>query len=93
MKNLIRLTALLMFVSPGWTQKADERPALESIVNTERAFAKTSEEKGTREAFMAFIADDRILFRPTAVMGKQWMTEHPLPRSRTRLLQHLCDVE
>ena len=33
---------------------------------------------------MAFLADDGILFRPTAVRGKQWMTEHPLPRSETR---------
>ena len=43
-----------------------------------------SEEKGTREAFTEFIADDGILFRPTAVFGKKWMQEHPLPASPTR---------
>lgn len=84
MKKAICLGVLLAFVSLGFAQKADESSALESLVNTERAFARTSEEKGTREAFMAFIADDGILFRPTAVRGKHWMTEHPLPPSEKR---------
>ena len=56
------------------------------MVATERAFAKLSEEQGTREAFMAFIADDGILFRPTAVKGKQWMKDHPVPSSDKRPL-------
>jgi len=38
------------------------------------------------EAFAAFIADDGILFRPHAVIGKKWMHEHPLPSSNTRPL-------
>lgn len=73
MKKLICLTLLLTIVSPGFAQQALESAALESLVNTERAFAGASEEKGTREAFMAFIADDGILFRPTAVRGKPAM--------------------
>jgi ketosteroid isomerase-like protein len=56
------------------------------MVETERAFARMSEEKGTREAFAAFIADDGILFRPTAVSGKKWMQENPLPPPTTRPL-------
>jgi ketosteroid isomerase-like protein len=35
---------------------------------------------------MAFIADDGILFRPRAVKGKQWMTEHPVPPADKRPL-------
>jgi ketosteroid isomerase-like protein len=54
------------------------------MVDTEHAFSRMSEEKGTREAFAAFIADDGILFRPRAVVGKKWMQEHPLPPSNTR---------
>jgi ketosteroid isomerase-like protein len=54
------------------------------MVETERAFSRASEEKGTREAFTEFIADDGILFRPTPVFGKKWMQEHPLPASPTR---------
>ena len=40
-----------------------------------------AEEKTAREAFMTFIADDGLLFRPGAVNGKKWMIEHPLPPS------------
>jgi len=56
------------------------------MVETERAFARGSEEKGIRESFAEFIADDGILFRPTPVFGKKWMKEHPLPASSSRAL-------
>ena len=59
---------------------------LRSMVETERAFSRTSEEKGIRESFTEFIADEGILFRPTAVPGKKWMQENPLPPSTTRPL-------
>ena len=51
------------------------------MVKAEQAFSKMAEEKNTREAFMAYIADDGLLFRPGAVNGKQWMIEHPVPPS------------
>jgi ketosteroid isomerase-like protein len=54
------------------------------MVDTERAFARMSEEKGTRPAFMAFIAPDGILFRPKAVKGKQFMLDHPVPPAEKR---------
>ena len=57
---------------------------LQAMVDTERAFARMSVQQGIRPSFMAFIADDGILFRPRAVKGKQWMTEHPLPPSDKR---------
>ena len=53
--------------------------ALQEMVTTEQAFSKMAEEKNTRDAFMAFIADDGLLFRPGAVNGKKWMIEHPAP--------------
>src|SRR5881392_3237780 len=81
MKKLIWLALLLGVISPGLAQKARQKSALESMVDTERAFARMSREQGIRPSFMAFIADDGILFRPTAVKGKQWMTEHPVPPS------------
>jgi ketosteroid isomerase-like protein len=86
MKKLICLAVLLVFASLGFSQKARDDSALQSMVKTERAFAAMSEERGIRESFLAFIADDGILFRPTAVKGKQWMTEHPLPASDKRPL-------
>jgi ketosteroid isomerase-like protein len=55
--------------------------ALQEMVKTEQAFSKTAETKNTRDAFMQFIADDGLLFRPGAVNGKKWMLEHPVPPS------------
>ena len=52
---------------------------LNDMVKTEQAFSKMAEEKSTRDAFLAFIADDGLLFRPGAVNGKKWMLEHPGP--------------
>src|SRR6185503_16452816 len=60
---------------------AQGQTPLEEMVRTEQAFSKMAEEKTTREAFMAFIADDGLLFRPGAVNGKKWMIEHPVPPS------------
>ncbi len=89
MKIRSLLLLLLVFCFLGGStaaQKKTEVNDLRSMVETERAFARMSEEKGTREAFAAFIADEGILFRPTAVLGKKWMQENPLPPSTTRPL-------
>lgn len=59
---------------------------LQEMVQTEQAFSRMAAEKTAREAFMAFIADDGLLFRPGAVNGKKWMLEHPLPPSDKRSL-------
>ena len=59
---------------------------LMAMVTTERDFSRMSQEKGIREAFTEFIAEDGILFRPRAVFGKKWMRENPLPPSNTRPL-------
>ena len=85
-------TALCLMVSSfvfgfnATAQKPDSASALQSIVDTERAFARTSEERGIRESFLAYIAEDGILFRPGAVNGKKWMLEHPVPPSEKRPL-------
>ena len=60
---------------------AQGQSALQEMVKTEQAFSKMAEEKNARDAFMAFIADDGLLFRPGAVNGKKWMIEHPVPPS------------
>src|ERR1043166_4682339 len=86
MKKAISLALLLGLVSFAFAKRMQDKPALQAMVDTERAFAKMSEDQGTRPAFVAFIADDGILFRPRAVKGKQWMSEHPLPQSDKRPL-------
>ena len=90
MKKLICLSLLLAVISPGLAQKPEQKSAvktpLQAMVDTELAFAKMSAEQGIRPSFMAFIADEGILFRPRAVKGKSWMTEHPVPQSDKRPL-------
>ena len=59
---------------------------LQEMVLTEQSFSRMAAEKNTRDAFMAFIAEDGLLFRPGAVNGKQWMLDHPVPPSDKRPL-------
>jgi ketosteroid isomerase-like protein len=80
-KRLFLLGCLLAFGLKPTAQTPRSRPALQSLVDAERSFAQASETHGTRGAFLAFIAEDGILFRPTAVNGKKWLQEHPLPPS------------
>ncbi len=82
MKKLICFALLAASVSFVYAQKPARKSALQSMVDTERAFSKMSVDLGTRPSFVAFIAEDGILFRPRAVKGKQWMIDHPLPAPR-----------
>src|SRR5262245_66405395 len=70
-------TAILLILTV--TMVAQGQSALHDMVKTEQAFSKMAEEQNTRDAFLAFIADDGLLFRPGAVLGKKWMLEHPGP--------------
>lgn len=80
------LVALFLAGSASLGQQPPSGSMLKNLVETEQAFARTSEERGTRDAFLAFIADDGILFRPRAVAGKQWLQDHPTPPSNKRPL-------
>src|SRR5689334_8694074 len=81
-KNLVFLILLLFVSVPAFAQKSP----LNDMVDTEYAFAKAAKDTTIRESFMEFIADDGVLFRPGAVNGKKWMTEHPVPPSEKRPL-------
>ncbi|MBV9209198.1 MAG: nuclear transport factor 2 family protein, partial [Acidobacteria bacterium] len=83
MKKLMPVLVLLVFAVGGAAQKSSSSSSLagdlQAMVETERAFAQTATEKGIRDSFLAFIADEGILFRPTAVNGKQFL-EKQKPR-------------
>ena len=83
---LLIVAAGLCRFMPVTAQRENSADRLSQMIETERSFSHMSEEKGTREAFAAFIADDGILFRPRAVVGKKWMQEHPLPPANNRPL-------
>lgn len=51
--------------------------AFVSLVEAERAFARSAAAIGARDAFLAFLADDAILFRPRATNGKEFLATQP----------------
>lgn len=50
--------------------RPDRATAWAALVEAERSFARTSEEKGVREAFLAWLAPDAVVFRPGPVEGR-----------------------
>jgi ketosteroid isomerase-like protein len=76
-KTLSLLLISLMLAAGSFAQKADSQSDLRALVETERAFARTAAAKGIRDSFLAYLADDGVLFRPQPVNGKQWMSARP----------------
>jgi ketosteroid isomerase-like protein len=87
MKTALCLMVCVLVVGDNASaQRPEPTSALQALVETERLFAKTAAERGIRESFLAYIAEDGLLFRPGAVNGKKWMLEHPVPPSQRRPL-------
>jgi len=59
--------------------------ALDAMVDAERAFARLSAEQGMRTAFLAYIADDGVGFRPGPIPLKETMRDDPEPPPGLRL--------
>ncbi len=58
----------------------DRESALESLIAAERSFARTAERAGVREAFIAYLADDGVLFRPRPVNAQAYLRDQaPTP--------------
>ena len=55
----------------------DSEAALASLVDAEHAFARSAAQLGTRDAFLKYLADDAILFRPRAINGKESLAAQP----------------
>jgi ketosteroid isomerase-like protein len=73
--SLLSLVSLMSFPSFAQSLQAD----LDAMVAAERAFSKLSEEKGFKESFLTYIAEDGIMFRPTPVKGKEMLAARPDP--------------
>jgi len=88
MKTRILAVAVFGFFAMMVQAQAPQRAAtpLQQMVQTEQAFSRMAAEQNTTDAFLAFIADDGILFRPHPVNGKQWILAHAAPVSVNRSL-------
>jgi ketosteroid isomerase-like protein len=71
----LKVLAFLLLASLAVQSFAEE--SINTLVQSEISFAKTASEKGIKTAFLAYLAEDSLLFRPAAVAGKKWITEHP----------------
>ena len=58
---------------------ADDKPsaAVRAIVESEGRFAQVAHDRNVRAAFLEFLADDAIVFRPSPVNGKKVWRERP----------------
>ncbi|HET6979512.1 MAG TPA: nuclear transport factor 2 family protein [Pyrinomonadaceae bacterium] len=75
----MRVKIVVALLVLGMFSVVKGQAGLKEMVLTEHAFADMARDKNTRDAFMTFIADDGLLFRPGAVNGKKWMIDHPVP--------------
>ncbi|MCL6097126.1 MAG: nuclear transport factor 2 family protein [Bacteroidetes bacterium] len=75
-----RLMFFLFLFTSGITL-AQKDFLLNSLIKNEYAFSWRAGEVGTRQSFLEFIADDGILFRPSPVNGKHYLTENNKPSS------------
>lgn len=53
--------------------------ALGEVVATERAFARLATDSTVQFAFLAYLDDNAILFRPGPVTGPSWLAQNPMP--------------
>jgi len=85
---------LLLFVPifPVLTQEKDLPPAQDELVNTERAFAKLAVERGVRESFIAYFADDGIGFAPHPHKVKERFSNSPATAARPPLTLNWAPV-
>jgi ketosteroid isomerase-like protein len=79
--GLLIILSVATFAAAGVAQKVNGDRNLESLVNSERAFARASLEKSTKDAFLAYLAPDAILFRPHPVAGRKYTEENPGPET------------
>ncbi len=100
--SILALLALCIAFSCGFASLLDPvgvgghgtkaSPALTSLIESERAFAKASGEKGTRDAFLEFLADESLLFTPGPSPGKLFYRNRPSIPTRLSWAPELADV-
>ncbi|MEY2494101.1 MAG: hypothetical protein QOJ45_593 [Verrucomicrobiota bacterium] len=70
-------TCCLLFAAGTRAEEQKPGDAIRAMVDAERKFYQTGQEKGTRAAFLTYLADDSIVFRPGPLNGKEVWTKRP----------------
>lgn len=79
-------------VGLGVVARGEMTPTVKALVDAERAFSAASVAKGTRDAFLEFLADDSLLFRPGPVPGKMFTRNRPAPPGKLVWAPTFADV-
>lgn len=79
MRRICSALILSLFVMPAFAQPSGLQADLDAMVAAERAFSKMSVDKGFKESFSTYIADDGIMFVPMPVKGKERLAARPDP--------------
>jgi ketosteroid isomerase-like protein len=69
--------AAVLLASPALAQTIDRQAALDGLVTAEKTFSKTAAEKGIRDSFLRFMADDAIMFLPDPVNAPRSLRSRP----------------
>jgi ketosteroid isomerase-like protein len=70
------LWALLVGTAVGLLPVASGSADVDGALAADVAFAARADEAGHQAAFIEFLADDAVLFRPEAVRGQEWLAGH-----------------
>jgi ketosteroid isomerase-like protein len=93
MKSRITLVLLLFLLTPPvLTQDKGLPPGQAELINAERAFARLSVERGIRESFIAYFADDGIGFAPHPYKVKESLSGKPVPAARSTIVLNWAPV-
>jgi ketosteroid isomerase-like protein len=65
------LVSSVFLIPAGIVLGQSGSPTLQSLIEAERAFSKLSAEKGIKEAFLFYLADDSVVFRPKPIPGRK----------------------
>ncbi len=79
--SLVIISWVWLAITLG-AQPMENRRDLSPLITIEREFAENAAKSGTKQAFLNFIADSAIIFRPQPVNGKSWLEAHPASSGR-----------
>ncbi|MBS1808714.1 MAG: hypothetical protein JST84_11025 [Acidobacteria bacterium] len=76
-QQIILITLILLPLMLVLGQAPKLSPVLESLVKSERDFARYSVANGQREAFLTFFAEDGVAFNPRPFVSNEYLRKQP----------------
>jgi ketosteroid isomerase-like protein len=77
MKRVLGLVVAGLFVTTLVGAQSSIPRQLDTLVDTERAFARAATEKGIRDSFLEYFADDAVAFSPAPIAAKDRLRGRP----------------